>query len=67
MSLLRIAYDQGGSVATLSGGASKIIRPLMSGDGASAINAAKSMGAKVEEKGDTLLITGIGTPMTSDR
>jgi 3-phosphoshikimate 1-carboxyvinyltransferase len=32
----------------------------MSGDGASAINAAKSMGAKVEEKGDTLLITGIG-------
>jgi 3-phosphoshikimate 1-carboxyvinyltransferase len=47
-------------VATLSGGASKIIRPLMSGDGASAINAAKSMGAKVEEKGDTLLITGIG-------
>ena len=47
-------------VATLSGGSSKIIRPLMSGDGASAINAAKSMGAKVEEKGDTLLITGIG-------
>jgi 3-phosphoshikimate 1-carboxyvinyltransferase len=47
-------------VATLSGGASKIIRPLISGDGASAINAAKSMGAKVEEKGDTLLITGIG-------
>jgi 3-phosphoshikimate 1-carboxyvinyltransferase len=47
-------------VATLSSGASKIVKPLMSGDGSSAINAAKSMGAKVEEKGDTLLITGIG-------
>ena len=47
-------------VATLSDGTSKIIKPLMSGDGASAINAAKSMGAHVEEKGDTLFITGIG-------
>ncbi len=47
-------------IATLSSGASKIIRPLMSGDGASAINAAKSLGAHVEEKGDTLLVAGIG-------
>ena len=51
-------------IATLSSGASKIIRPLMSGDGASAINAAKSMGAHVEEKGDTLLGPGSGATMT---
>jgi 3-phosphoshikimate 1-carboxyvinyltransferase len=47
-------------VATLAGGTSKIVKPLMSGDGASAINAVKSMGAHVDEKGDTLLVTGVG-------
>lgn len=48
-------------VATLSNGASRIVKPLTSGDGASAINAAKAMGARVEEKGDTLLVTGVGS------
>jgi 3-phosphoshikimate 1-carboxyvinyltransferase len=47
-------------VATLADGVSIIRRPLVQGDGASAIRAAKAMGATIEPRGDDLAITGIG-------
>jgi 3-phosphoshikimate 1-carboxyvinyltransferase len=47
-------------IATLAHGTSTIIRPLMTGDGGSAIGAAKAMGATVTHVGDTLNIMGIG-------
>ncbi|MCU0609646.1 MAG: 3-phosphoshikimate 1-carboxyvinyltransferase [Chitinispirillaceae bacterium] len=47
-------------VATLADGTSTIRSPLIHGDGASAIGAAKALGAKIEYKGDDLIITGIG-------
>ena len=46
-------------IATLAMGASRIVRPLLCGDGASAIGAAKGMGALVEEKDGALAVTGI--------
>ena len=47
-------------VATLADGVSIIHKPLLQGDGASAIRAAKAMGATVETRGDDCTITGIG-------
>jgi len=46
--------------AALAQGVSRIGRPLTSGDGASAIGAAKTLGARIEENGDGLIVTGIG-------
>jgi 3-phosphoshikimate 1-carboxyvinyltransferase len=47
-------------VATLAEGVSTIRRPLLQGDGASAIRAAQTMGATVEPRDGDLVITGIG-------
>lgn len=47
-------------VATLVDGVSTIRRPLVQGDGASAIRAAKAMGASIEPVGDNLRVIGIG-------
>ena len=47
-------------VATLAEGRSTIRRPLLHGDGASAIGAAVSLGAGVERHGTDLVIHGIG-------
>lgn len=50
-------------IATLADGTSTILRPLTSGDGESALIAAKSFGASVTEDNDVLTIEGInGTP-----
>ncbi len=54
-------------IATLADGVSKIINPLTEGDGESALNAAKLFGAKVEQKDNELLVTGVaGKPNPSD-
>jgi len=47
-------------IATLAEGVSKITGALTTGDGASAVGAAKSMGARIEERGGALFITGVG-------
>ena len=47
-------------LSLLSEGQSVITGALTSGDGAAAINAARSFGAAVIEEGDTLTITGVG-------
>jgi 3-phosphoshikimate 1-carboxyvinyltransferase len=47
-------------IATLAEGVSKITGALTTGDGASAVGAAKSMGARIEERGGVLFITGVG-------
>jgi len=47
-------------LSLLCDGQSIITGALTSGDGRSAINAAKSFGAVVTEEGDTLFITGVG-------
>jgi 3-phosphoshikimate 1-carboxyvinyltransferase len=46
-------------IASLANGISRIERSLVSGDGASAIGAAKSMGARIEQKDNCLIVTGI--------
>lgn len=46
-------------IAALGNGISTIAHPLTGGDGASAINAARSMGARIEAAGSDLLVTGI--------
>jgi len=46
--------------ATLAGGTSRIVRPLTTGDGASAIGAARTLGAHIEEQADALVVQGIG-------
>lgn len=48
-------------VATLAGGTSIIRKPLLSGDGASAVKAAQSLGAEIEFRGTDLTIKGIGS------
>lgn len=48
-------------IATLASGRSIIRKPLLTGDGASALNAAKSLGANVQFIEDGIDITGIGT------
>jgi 3-phosphoshikimate 1-carboxyvinyltransferase len=47
-------------IATLADGESVIRRPLLKGDGASAIGAAKSLGAKIDFNGDVLKVKGVG-------
>lgn len=47
-------------IATLASGKSIIRKPLITGDGASALGAAKSLGAKIEPIEDGITITGIG-------
>jgi 3-phosphoshikimate 1-carboxyvinyltransferase len=47
-------------VATLADGVSTIRRPLVQGDGASAIRAAKAMGSNISPHGNDLIISGIG-------
>jgi 3-phosphoshikimate 1-carboxyvinyltransferase len=46
-------------IASLAHGVSRIVRPLTSGDGASAIGAARTLGALVEEHDDALQVTGM--------
>ena len=48
-------------IATLAEGVSTIRKPLVLGDGASAIRAAKAMGSQITPRGDDLIISGIGT------
>lgn len=48
-------------IATLASGTSQIHKPLITGDGASALNAARSLGATVALTADLLTITGRGT------
>ena len=50
--------------ASLARGVSRINRPLTTGDGASAIGAARTLGAVVEEAAEGLRITGIGGDFT---
>ncbi|HUI91353.1 MAG TPA: 3-phosphoshikimate 1-carboxyvinyltransferase [Chitinivibrionales bacterium] len=47
-------------IATLSKGVSQLSNILATGDGASAIAAAKSMGAEIEIAGKNLRVTGVG-------
>jgi 3-phosphoshikimate 1-carboxyvinyltransferase len=47
-------------IASLANGTSTIRRPLLRGDGASAIGAARSLGAEINFNGDILTIKGIG-------
>lgn len=47
-------------IATLANGTSEIKRPLLRGDGASAIEAARSLGAEIEFQDETLIVKGIG-------
>lgn len=47
-------------VATLCNGVSTIRKPLLSGDGASAIGAGIGLGAVIEMRGNDLVISGIG-------
>ena len=54
-------------IAALADGESIIRKPLLTGDGYSALNAAKAFGAKVEECQDGLHITGIaGKPKLAE-
>lgn len=48
-------------ISTLAEGTSKIRRPLLKGDGASAIQAAKALGAEIEFRDEELVVTGIGS------
>src|SRR5665647_1198279 len=48
-------------IATLADGVSVIRRPLLSGDGASAIGAARSLGAEIDFQGDILTVKGTGS------
>jgi len=52
-------------IASLADGVSTIKRPLLLGDGASAIGAARSLGAKIDFDGDTLTVKGIGSDFNS--
>ncbi|MBN1575616.1 MAG: 3-phosphoshikimate 1-carboxyvinyltransferase [Chitinispirillaceae bacterium] len=47
-------------IGTLASGTSYIRKPLLTGDGASALGAARSLGAKTAFSGDSLAITGRG-------
>jgi 3-phosphoshikimate 1-carboxyvinyltransferase len=51
-------------IASLADGESVIKKPLLTGDGFSAINAAKAIGAKIEQKEDNLYILGAGKNVT---
>lgn len=47
-------------IGTLAEGTSRIRKPLLTGDGASALGAARSLGATVDYTGDLLTISGCG-------
>lgn len=47
-------------IGTLASGISRIRKPLLTGDGASALGAARSLGAKTNYEGELLTITGRG-------
>jgi 3-phosphoshikimate 1-carboxyvinyltransferase len=47
-------------IGTLAEGTSHIRKPLLTGDGASALGAARSLGAVVDYTGDLLTVTGCG-------
>ncbi len=47
-------------IGTLASGTSKIRKPLLTGDGASALGAARNLGAKTSFEGDVFTITGRG-------
>jgi 3-phosphoshikimate 1-carboxyvinyltransferase len=47
-------------IGTLASGTSTIRRPLLTGDGASALGAARNLGAKTSSTGDAFTITGRG-------
>jgi len=51
-------------VAALAGGESVIRRPLLKGDGASAMRAAASLGAVVDVRGEDVYVTGTGADMS---
>ncbi len=48
-------------IAALADGQSRIRKPLLAGDGGSALSAARSLGATVRTEGDTITVEGIGT------
>ncbi len=52
-------------IGTLAPGTSTIRRPLLTGDGASALGAARSLGAKTSSEGDVFTITGRGNDYNS--
>jgi 3-phosphoshikimate 1-carboxyvinyltransferase len=52
-------------IGTLAPGTSTIRRPLLTGDGASALGAARSLGAKTSSKGEVFTITGRGSDYNS--
>jgi 3-phosphoshikimate 1-carboxyvinyltransferase len=52
-------------IGTLAPGTSTIRRPLLTGDGASALGAARSLGAQTSSKGEVFTITGRGDDYNS--
>ena len=53
-------------IATLADGESTIIRPLTTGDGESALIAARAFGSRISEGSDTLTLVGVGADFTPD-
>ncbi|MCL1947042.1 MAG: 3-phosphoshikimate 1-carboxyvinyltransferase, partial [Chitinivibrionia bacterium] len=54
-------------IASLANGESVIKKPLLTGDGYSALNAAKAIGAKIENKNDGLHIFGVSGKVTLEK
>jgi 3-phosphoshikimate 1-carboxyvinyltransferase len=52
-------------IGTLAPGTSTIRRPLLTGDGASALGAARTLGAKTSSQGDVFTISGRGSDYNS--
>jgi 3-phosphoshikimate 1-carboxyvinyltransferase len=52
-------------IGTMAPGTSTIRKPLLTGDGASALGAARSLGAKTASQGDVFTITGRGSDYNS--
>lgn len=52
-------------IGTLAEGTSRIRKPLLTGDGASALGAARSLGATVDYSGDLLTISGCGADVAA--
>ena len=50
-------------VGTLAGGESRLVNPLMKGDGASALGAAIALGAACRQDGENLFMQGVGGNM----
>ena len=65
-SIVRAAIMAGALlIGTLAPGTSTIRRPLLTGDGASALGAARSLGAKTASQGEVFTITGRGSDYDS--